>query len=238
MNLFSQPRATRRGADCAADPRGFTLLELMVVVGLVAGLAFLLLSGLGTGGRGTALQAGQATISQLLGAARQRALAAAQPTRVLVHADPASPLAAERYLRLLAVEELRGGEWRTLRTVSLPPGVFVVPHRTNTPAGLLADEAVWIKADGTRLHSSSLYRPVVQRQVDAPVAEWWSELMFSDQGTTATSGQLVLAPGRGRTPSEAAAGAAPVVLSDPAAVRGLQVSAYGLVVSISERDGF
>jgi len=209
----------------------------MVVVGLVAGLAFFLLGGLGSGRRGPALQAGQATVAQLLGSARQRALATAQPTRVLLHADAGSPLAAERYLRVLALEELREGQWRTVQVVGLPPGIFVLPHRNQTPAGLLADEAAWVKADGTRLHSSCLYRPVLQRQVDAPVAEWWSELAFSDQGTTATSGQLVLAPGRVRPPG-AEAGAPPVVLSDPASVRGLQVSAYGLVVPIGERNGF
>ncbi|MDB6114504.1 MAG: hypothetical protein JWQ62_1449, partial [Lacunisphaera sp.] len=80
---------------------GFTLLELLVVIGLIAGLSFVLISGLGGGGKSAALQSAQATLANLLMAARMKAMATGQPARVLVQIDPASPDASSRYLRYL-----------------------------------------------------------------------------------------------------------------------------------------
>lgn len=216
--------------------RAFTLLELLVVVGLIAAMSFLLLGGLAGGSQSAALQAGQATLSNLVAAARSRAVASGRSTRLLVQHDAQSPVAAERYLRFLALEELRQGEWRTLQTVSLPRGIHVVPHENHLPPGLLLDDAAWRRTDGTRLHSSALFRPLVSRQVDTLAVEQWAELGFSAHGTTATAGQLVLAAGR--TAQVSVAGDPPVVLHSVEIVRGVQLSVYGLAVTIDGREGF
>jgi len=215
---------------------GFTLLELLVVLGLVAALSVVLLGGLAGGGKSVALQSGQTLVANLITAARTRAVASGNQTRVLVHHDPDSPLAAERYLRHLALEELRAGSWVTLQSTALPAGVYFLPHQNRTPAGLLPGETAWTKLDGTRLHSSCLFRAPIQQVVDGTTAENWVEIAFTAQGTTATSGQLVLATGRLLPPGSGSG--SPVVLDGQETVRGLSISGYGLAVLINERSGF
>ncbi|HYC71481.1 MAG TPA: prepilin-type N-terminal cleavage/methylation domain-containing protein [Opitutaceae bacterium] len=214
--------------------RGFTLLELVLVLALMAAASYLLVAALGEG-QAAALQAGQATVVHLVGSARSRA-AHGRRVRILFHHDSASPLAAERYLRLMVMEEWRGDEWRTLQTVSLPPGIHVMPHQSRVPAGLLEDPAQWTRPDGTAVHSSALFRPLVHRQVDAPVGEAWAELAFTGHGTTASSGQIVLTPGLVR--EAGTDGQSRLVFAFPRQVRGVQVSAYGLAVPVAGRGDF
>lgn len=213
--------------------KGFTLLELLVVVGLIAAASIVVLAGLGER-RGTALHAGQASLANFITAARTRASAHGRHVRLLFHHDAASPQAAERYLRFVVMEELRDGQWRSVQNVTLPLGVFFLPHQARIEEGMLPNPALWSKPDGSRLHSSALFRPLVQRQVDAPVAELWAEIVFSPHGTTASSGQLVLARAQ---PTHSGRGAS-LTFGPPEEVRGAQVSAYGLVTSIAAREEF
>lgn len=213
----------------------FTLLELLVVIGLMAGLSFFLIGGLAGGGRSAALQSGQATVINLLMVARTHAMASGNHTRVLVNHER---LAAERYLRQLVLQESRNGNWHTLQLVALPAGVHVVPHQDQMPDDLFGAGAPWVKADGSRLHSSCLSRVPVSLAVDTAMAEMWVELVFTPLGTTGTSGFLVLATGRTQPPGSAAATQSPIWLENQMAVRGLQLSAYGLSLPINERDGF
>lgn len=211
------------------------MLELMVVVGLIAATSFVLLVGFGEG-RSTALQAGQSTLANLATSARARSFAKGRPVRLLIHHEAASPQAAERYLRFVVMEEMRENEWRVVQTATLPAGIHVLPHQSRMPATLLVSPTTWTRVDGSRLHSSALFRPLVSRQIDGPVAELWAELVFSAHGTTAASGQVVVTPGRMRPPGGEAAGT--LAFAHPEQVRGLQLSAYGLTTPISSREGF
>lgn len=218
---------------------GFTLLELLVVIGLISAMAFMLAGGLPGGGKATALQAGQASVVNLLAAARTRAMASGYATRVLVHHDSQSALAGERYLRFLALEQQAAdGTWRTLQATQLPAGIYVLPHQNNTPANLFGGTAIWVKPDGARLHSSCLSQAVLSRAVDAVTTENWVPVLFAGQGTTNTSGQLVVTTGRPLAPGTYAAGESPVVMEGQDTVRGLQLSGYGLAVLINDRSSF
>lgn len=216
----------------------FTLLELMVVIGLVAGLSFFLISGLTGGGQNSAMQSGQAVVANLLTTARLQAMSSGNFMRVLVQHDPQSQHADERYLRVLALEQLRSGSWETLQVVSLPAGVFVLPHQNQKPANLFGATGPWLKLDGSMLHSSALFRPLVNRAVDSTLTENWAELSFSPLGTTPTSGFIVLGLGRPEGPQAEAAGQSPIGLRNADAAVGLQLTPYGLGLFINERAGF
>lgn len=218
---------------------GFTLLELLVVVGLISVIAMVVAGGLSGSGKSTALQAGQASAVNLLAAARTRAMASGYATRVLVQHDPQSALAGERYLRYLALEQQADdGSWVTLQTASLPSGIYLLPHQNRTPANLFGAAAAWTKLDGARLHSSCLSQAPLARAVDGATTENWVPVLFSPQGTTNTSGQLVVATGRALAPGSYAAGESPVVLESQDTVRGLQLTAYGLSILVNDRSGF
>ena len=81
-----------------------------------------------------------------------------------------------------------------------------------------------------------MFRAPIQQVVDGTTAENWVEIAFTAQGTTATSGQLVLAAGRLLPPGSN--GGSPIVLENQETVRGLSLSGYGLAVFINERGSF
>lgn len=231
-----RPAAPQRPSVRPRRGRAFTLLELLVVVGLIAGLSFALLRGLGGGGRSAALQAAQATVANLVTTARTRAVASGRSVRLLFHADARF---AARYRRMIVVQEETGaGDWRTRETAFLPEGVFVLPHPSQVPSGFFAGGGVWANVAGEPLGSSALFAPALTLAVDGAEAEAWNGLSFGAAGTIAGGGNLVLAAGRGRPPGTFAAGESPVQMEHPEAVRGLALSVYGLPRLVNERAGF
>ncbi len=218
---------------------GFTLLELLVVIGLIAGLSVFLVGGL-AGGRGSvALQAGQSTVANLLLTARTQAIATGRDTRVLVHNDPVEVNQPQRYLRCLVLQINEDGVWRTLSDVYLPEGVHVLPRDPTTPSNLLLAGPSWTRADGASLRST-VFRAAgdLTLTVNSPVGERWATIGFTAAGTTANSGDLVLAMASAVPPEGGPAGLSPVQFANPEQVRGLSLSGYGLISLVDSRMGF
>ncbi|MDI1320190.1 MAG: hypothetical protein PSW75_08360, partial [bacterium] len=132
---------------------------MLVVVGLIAALSFVLLGGLGGGGKSAALQSAQATMVNLVTAARVKAMATGQSARVLVHVDPSSPAQPLRFMRYVALQVQVAGAWQLVTDAYLPDGVYVVPGNFATiPAGLFAatTNTTWTKTDGSAMRSTAL----------------------------------------------------------------------------------
>lgn len=221
---------------------GFTLLELLVVVGLTAALSFVLIGGLGGGGKSAALQSAQATMANLVTAARVKAMATGQSARVLVHVDQSSTAQPARYLRYLALQVQIAGVWQLVTDAYLPDGVYVVPGNFSAlPAEMFATNAVasWTKTDGSALRSTALRsNQITSETISSPVAELWVSITIAATGTTAQGGDIILAAGRLRAPGSYAAGDSPVELENPEDVRGLTLSTYGVPVLINSRASF
>lgn len=217
----------------------FTLLELMVVVGLIAALSFFLLRALTTG-RGPALQASQGVLANYLVAARSQAAATNQPVRLLVNFNPDGADQPSRFLRLVVLQIQSGSAWRSVTEAYLPEGVYVVPGNGSIPAGLLGEaEAAWTRTDGAALRSTALRSAnSVTETISGGPAELWLCLPIAAAGTTNSSGDLIVAAGRRRAPGSFAAGESPVELPNPEEVRGLAVSQYGVATLIDGRPGF
>lgn len=229
---------------------GFTLLELLVVIGLIAALAYFLVGGLLGGGQTAGLQASQATLANMISVARMKASATGRKTRLLINNDANAP---ERYLRFVVLQLARQAgpspaDWDTVTAVSLPEGVFVLPSSLTLAGGLVANAADWkrVSDPAVDLVSDLFNNQTLTAAVEgATVAQTWTGVAFTPNGTLATlggstppKGFLVIALGIRRPPGSYLAGESPVQLSNPAAVRGLLLSAYGVPALVNERSSF
>lgn len=225
--------APRRAAS------GFTLLELLVVVGLIAAFSFAIVAAVGST-RGAALQSAQSTFANLIVAARTKASASGQTTRLLVHYDATSSTASTRFLRHLVLQVQVGGTWQPLTDAYLPDGAYVVPGNFAFPAGLLATtDVAWTKSDGSNLRSTALRNAnLTSESIYGGTVEQWVSIPFAAAGTTGASGDIVIAAGRARPPGSYAGGESPVELQHPDQVRGLTLSSYGVATLINSRTSF
>lgn len=221
---------------------GFTLLELLVVIGLIAVFSFFIAAGLTGGGKSAALQAAQATLANLVTAARTKTMASGQSTRVLVHVDVASVTQPLRYLRYVVIQTQTTAGWQTVTEAFLPDGVYVVPGNfSTTPAGLFAanTSTPWTKVDGSALRSTALRsNQITAETINSPITEQWVSFTLSFSAGTVQSGDIILAAGHVRPPGSYLAGESPVELENPETVRGLTLSAYGVPVLINARASF
>ena len=137
------PSSLRRGPRLCALRRGFTLIEVMTVVGLivilVGGSSFALRDN-----AGSSLTSAQNTLAALVGQARAQAAVNQTEARLLVYAVRTPAGDVEKYLRLLQVfiaSPQGSTTWVPVGSpVYLPRGVFLVPTPTT---GLLAAGVVW-----------------------------------------------------------------------------------------------
>lgn len=227
--------------------RGFALLELLVVAALIAVLATVLMRGMEGGGQAAALQSAQATLANLITSARAKASASGRKTRILIHDDPAQ---ADRYLRQVALQLAREAgaspsNWDTLRAVTLPAGIYVVPDRL---AGVVADPSGWKRASNPAeyLVSDLLANQGLVCALEGDASpQHWTGFAITPQATLAAlggglppRGALVLALGQSRQPGTYNAGEPPVQLTDPAGVRGLVLSAYGVPALLNGQRAF
>lgn len=103
--------------------RAFTLIEILVVIGIMAVVATIVGVGLSRGGEGTALTAGQSLLVSQLNAARAQAALGASRAALVVATDATDP---ERDRRFVAVAIEDAGIWRAVSDgTTLPNGVLV-----------------------------------------------------------------------------------------------------------------
>lgn len=232
-----------------APSRGFTLLELLVVVGLIAGLSFFLLRSLGPGS-GNSLQSAQAQLANLVTAARLKAAATGKRTRLLFHVDlNVNPDA--RYLRFVVLQQgsdhTTNPSWTTIESGFLPENTFVVPSDLASPEGLVADREAWKKVSTpSEFLISDMLAHVNSLQLDIDDSvQLWAGFVFTANGTlapfvgsSALKGNLAVTLGRSRAPGSFEPGQSPVRLLDPESVRGVALSAYGVPAMLNERTAF
>ena len=222
--------------------RAFTLLELLVVMGLVAMLSLVLLGGIRQHGKATALQSAQALLANLATAARTQALTSGQSCRILIHVDPLTTSEPNRYLRYVVLQLQTAAGWQVISDSFLPEGVYVVPGNFSVmPGGLFATSSTvpWAKIDGSDLRSTALRaNQITVEAVDDASVEQWVGITLSANAGTLQSGDIILAAGRRRPPGSYVPGDAPIELENPADVRGLTLSAYGVPALINTRTSF
>ncbi len=235
----NEPATISQGQTARSMDRAFTLVELLVVIGLIAALGTVFALGLKGGGRGVALASAQSLLANLVNTVRLKAVTTGHETRLLLNTDPVSDPHSARFLRYLVWQERVADEWRTLGEAWLPEGVGLLPRDPRNPAHLLASGVAWTRADGTTLRSTALQAAGDLRlAINSSVLESWASLSFTPAGTTFSNGDLVLATMEPLPPGSYAPGESPFQFTNPENVRGLSLSRYGLASLVSGRMGF
>src|SRR5688572_29907568 len=163
---------------------GFSLLELLVVVGLVAAMSATAFHGL-AGGREAAMRSSQTLLANLVTAARTKAIASGCKARLLVNTDLTQP---DRYLRLVVLQVGREtgpspANWDTFQRLHLPSGVFVMPASL---AGLVVNPAEWkrVSDPAADLVSDLFTAQALSEALEGDVAaQWWTGVAFTPVGT-------------------------------------------------------
>ena len=133
--------ATRR--DLRKVESGFTLIELMVVIGVVAVLAAVIFSGLRGSDATVTLRSAQATMANALNAARTLAISKGVNVGLLINNDTGD---AEHYRRLIVLVEDINGSSSIVSSFNLPDGIYVIPHKDRFTEGM-RQEGSWIGVD-------------------------------------------------------------------------------------------
>lgn len=229
----------RHGGDRAPPSSrmaaGFTLFELLAVVGLMAVVVAIGVACLRGSGGGAARDGAVALLASRLAEARALANSRGEPARLLVHADPLQP---ERFLRYVVVATPNGTGWRPIDGGSLlPAGVVVLPPE---PLGVAGPGAVqragddWSRASGGGLRSTAL-RTYAASGGGLPMLGTtnWLVVHFSPTGGV-FAGDLVVANGRRQDETVPVT----MVCEQPDNVAGLSLTFYGVAAFVRGRAEF
>ncbi len=215
--------------------RGFTLVELLAVIGIIAVMTGVLGLALRDGGPPAALQSAQGTIASLVAAARAQAAVSQNRTMLVVNADPTD----EHFLRDLAIAvetAPNSGQWRVATDGALlPRGIYIVPGSGSAAGTVLTggDAGTGAWPAGRRSSLAPVPAETIAPTPESPAGVFLGlTSLFTAQGTVdhAGGGRLVLAAAR---PT-----ATGVVFDHPERVRGVVLSAYGVAVLVNDGPGF
>jgi prepilin-type N-terminal cleavage/methylation domain-containing protein len=202
-------------------PAAFTLVELLVVIGLVALLSGALAFGLSRAHEPLARRAAVSLAASLVSATRAQAALVHEEVLLLVDTGD-DPDTNPGFLRTFRMAVRQDAGWRFVgERVRLPPGTYLVPPRE------LAVPGVTFSTDWpARLHTYLLTPP----EPSAPAGYQRIFGMRPSGDLSSGAGAFVIAAAR-RDPGQ-------LIFAAPETVRGFLLSAYGIVTAVDDPVAF
>jgi len=181
----------RQSGPLPVRRRGFTLIEVLVVVGLIVLLAGALGLALRGGEGGSGLIAAERAVAGLFQGARAQAVLLGTEARVIIADDVSDP---DRYMRTLALVYLstdpaKPGVWLSNgEAVTLPPGLYVIPANYSGTAPVRSS------ADGQGM---GFVEGFPFRESTASGGSAWLSFAYDAQGVARQPGaKIVIGAGR------------------------------------------
>lgn len=209
--------------------RAFTLIELMVTIGVMAILAGILFTAFNQNRNAPRLETARMLLSQAFANARSTAILKQNRARLIIYAkEPENHEESQKYLRYFGVVVETGydsNQWETaLKGEYLPEGIFYIPQST--------EFLEWEEnrpSSRNNHQSMQLAFPSLEPEPEGSGPDRWEFFEFKSTGRmSGLTNKVVLARGdmRDLTPE----------FSETAALAGMVFNGYGLQFPLDEEE--
>lgn len=214
--------------------RAFTLIEMVVVIGVIGVLIGVGFAALRTSSPTTGLRIGQGQLVSMFTALRAQAALSGQTARLIIDATNTDPVNYLRRIRVVTQDPADATNWILLNEgVLLPEGVFFVPPGAGSPT--LAEGGTWA-ASALRSNINSGNVATTFDVNDTPGLYHWVQITARGTPSSAPPPPPRIVLGAGQRVGALGTDYVGFLSSD--LVRGIRWSQYGLTSVVNDMNGF